>query len=125
MLCAANGGPDSVAANAGVSSENLKQILSGVKLRSGAPRGVGPKLQAALEKHYPGWSRLGESPRPSGDSPIQAALEALARELIAADSATRSAVGSLLKSFAESPQDGARISTQVEALLQIGKRRVA
>lgn len=44
QLCAAHGGPEVVAERAGLSSENLKQILKGVLLPSGNPRttlGVG------------------------------------------------------------------------------------
>jgi len=54
-LCDANGGYKSVADKARVSSDNLWQILAGVKLKSGKPRGVGPNLRDKLTAAYPGW----------------------------------------------------------------------
>jgi hypothetical protein len=58
------------------SAENLKQILRGVTLESGARRGVGPNLQKKLEAKYPGWSRLAESPdvHPVAMDPSELAL---------------------------------------------------
>lgn len=56
QLCAAHGGPEVVAERAGLSSENLKQILKGVLLPSGNPRGVGPGVRKALNESYPGWA---------------------------------------------------------------------
>lgn len=41
----------------GMGWENLDQIYKQVRLPSGQPKGVGPKLRAALDKHYPGWVR--------------------------------------------------------------------
>lgn len=49
-------GAEVVAAKAGVSADNLKQILAGTKLGSGEPRGVGPTLQRKLEAAFPGWA---------------------------------------------------------------------
>lgn len=54
-LCLSEGGVERVAATAGVSSENLKQILRGTKLPSGNPRSVGPSLRKKLDDHFPGW----------------------------------------------------------------------
>lgn len=49
-------GLETVAEQARISAENLRQIVAGRKLESGAPRGVGPTLQRKLEAKYPGWS---------------------------------------------------------------------
>lgn len=54
-LCALHG-VDVVAVEAKVSADNLRQIIAGTKLESGAPRGVGPTLQRKLEAKYPGWA---------------------------------------------------------------------
>ena len=53
-LCAEHG-VDVVADEANISADNLRQIIAGTKLESGAPRGVGPMLQRKLEAKYPGW----------------------------------------------------------------------
>ena len=54
-LCKREGGHEYVAEKAKVSADNLWQILKGIKLPSGRPRGVGPKLRARLTMTYPGW----------------------------------------------------------------------
>ena len=54
-LCTTHG-VDVVAYEAHVSADNLRQIVAGTKLESGAPRGVGPNLQRKLEARYPGWA---------------------------------------------------------------------
>lgn len=57
------GGVDAVAERAEISAEGLRQIVSGYnRLPSGQPRGVGPKLQAALDAKFPGWARLPQQP---------------------------------------------------------------
>lgn len=63
-LCNTHGGPITVADEAKVSAENLKQIIAGTQLPSGQPRGVGPNLQRKLDARYPGWSGL-EAAAPS------------------------------------------------------------
>ena len=50
------GGWAEVASVTGTSPQGLYQVYSGVKLASGAPRGVGPAVQKALDEHYPGWA---------------------------------------------------------------------
>lgn len=58
LLCSSSGGAESVADQAGISVDNLKQILAGTKLESGNPRGVGPTIQRKLDAAFPGWSML-------------------------------------------------------------------
>lgn len=58
-LCQQNGSVEAVADKAGVSADNLKQILAGTKLPSGQPRGIGPTVRRKLETAYPGWSLPG------------------------------------------------------------------
>lgn len=55
-LCDANGGPEGVAEKAGVSAENLAQVLAGTPLPSGRPRGIGPSVAERLEKAFPNWA---------------------------------------------------------------------
>lgn len=50
-----DGGYQAVAEIAHVSPDNLWQILSGVKLPSGNPRGVGPKLRTKISAAFPEW----------------------------------------------------------------------
>lgn len=69
-LCDREGGHQVVAERARVSADNLWQILRGIKLPSGNPRGVGPSLRNKLSTVYPDWMGL----RPSG--PTSEALTA-------------------------------------------------
>ena len=55
LLCHREGGHNQVADKARVSAENLLQILKGVKLPSGKPRGVGPNLREKLTLTFPTW----------------------------------------------------------------------
>lgn len=55
-LCEREGGHVNVADEIGANEQNLWQILAGIKLPSGEPRGIGPNLQRKLEERYPGWS---------------------------------------------------------------------
>ncbi|MGE4243678.1 S24 family peptidase [Ramlibacter sp.] len=49
------GGYVHVAEKAHVSPDNLWQVLSGTKLPSGNPRGLGPRLRAKLTSAFPDW----------------------------------------------------------------------
>lgn len=59
-LCKAHGGYKAVADKAGVDDQSIYQIISGVKLPSGNPKGVGPKIQAALSRSFPRWEDLAD-----------------------------------------------------------------
>ena len=54
-LCDREGGHKVVAEEARVSADNLWQILAGIELPSGNPRGIGPGLRQKLTKRYPDW----------------------------------------------------------------------
>jgi hypothetical protein len=54
-LCDKEGGYLVVAARAKINKDSLYQIVSGVKLLSGKPKGIGPKIRALLTKRYPNW----------------------------------------------------------------------
>jgi len=54
-LVAQHGGAVAVADKIGVNDQTIYQILKGIKLPSGRPKGVGPALRAKLDEHYPGW----------------------------------------------------------------------
>lgn len=58
LLCAAEGGTQGVAEKSGVDEQVLYQVVRGIKLPSGQPRGIGPKTQKALSQAFPDWSSL-------------------------------------------------------------------
>ena len=55
-LCETHGGHVKVAHEIEANPQTIHQIISGVKLPSGNPRGVGPNLRKRLDAAYPGWS---------------------------------------------------------------------
>lgn len=61
-LCSREGDHRHVADKAKVSAENLWQIIKGIKLPSGNPRGVGPGLRVKLTAAYPDWLGSGVEP---------------------------------------------------------------
>lgn len=73
LLCEEEGGYTNVARIAGVSADNLQQILTGVKLPSGQPRGIGHRLAEKLERAFG---------KPTGwmDWPLDQDAEAITRE---------------------------------------------
>lgn len=68
-LCRVQGGYKAVADKAGVDDQSIYQIISGVKLPSGNPKGVGPKIQTALSRFFPGWEALGSGQDASNVAP--------------------------------------------------------
>lgn len=58
LLCAAEGGTQGVAEKSGIDEQVLYQVVRGIKLPSGQPRGIGPKTQKTLSDAFPGWSSL-------------------------------------------------------------------
>ena len=68
-LCRVQGGYKAVADKAGVDDQSIYQIISGVKLPSGNPKGVGPKIQTALSRSFPGWESLGNGHEASNVAP--------------------------------------------------------
>jgi hypothetical protein len=72
QLCKREGGAVAVAEAAGVNDQTLYQILKGIKLPSGEPRGVGPGLQKKIEAAFPGWRTLGSSAPPRANIPAPA-----------------------------------------------------
>jgi hypothetical protein len=56
LLCDREGGHGPVAVASGVHPQTLYQIVAGVRLPSGKPRGVGRELQGKLDRVYPGWA---------------------------------------------------------------------
>lgn len=79
-LCDREGGYKSVADKAGVNDQTLYQIIAGVRLPSGNPRGVGPQLRKKLTAAYPGWlSAVGETvagPKMGGRVPLISNVQA-------------------------------------------------
>lgn len=54
-LCQREGGYKAVADKAKVSADNLWQVLNGILLPSGKPRGIGPGVREKITKAYPNW----------------------------------------------------------------------
>lgn len=55
-LCNAQGGHVKVASAIEANPQTVHQIISGVRLPSGNPRGVGPNLRKRLDAAFPGWA---------------------------------------------------------------------
>lgn len=118
VLCGASGGAEAVADQAGISADNLKQILAGTTLPSGAPRGVGPSIQRKLDAAYPGWAALGDERDlvrrdPSDDADynamptaftLRSALGQIAEKMRGADPTHRELVALLMRDIAVRPE---------------------
>jgi hypothetical protein len=61
-LCQREGGFTAVARALGVAGNTVFQIISGTKLPSGKPRGVGALLRKRLDGVYPNWLLLTQMP---------------------------------------------------------------
>lgn len=66
-LCSREGGHKAVALAAGVSADNLWQVLHGTLLPNGKPRGVGRQLASKLNAAFPGWMSV--HPASAGEQP--------------------------------------------------------
>lgn len=112
------GGLTEVAERAGVSEDNLKQILAGTRLKSGRPRGMGPNLRNRLDEAFPGWwQRVVPTPQQTAPKPLKDTLIDLATYLARSDDLTRKAVTPLLDRLVTNPEEAGRIAPRVEALL--------
>lgn len=69
-LCERVGGYDAVAREIGANGQSIYQIITGRKLPSGNPKGVGPKLRAKLTEHFPDWLAAGHGQTRSSDSEL-------------------------------------------------------
>ncbi len=56
-LCAREGGYKPVALKIGADPQTLYQVLAGIALPSGKPRGVGPSIRRRLTEEFPDWLR--------------------------------------------------------------------
>jgi len=54
-LCEQHGGHAKVAEKIGANPQSLYQIIAGIKLPSGNPKGVGPTLRKKLDATFPKW----------------------------------------------------------------------
>jgi len=118
-------GPDAkrrieVADTIGVNEQTLYQIARGIKLKSGQPRGVGRKLRAALDAHYPNWqtedhtvSNKQEPPKggdQGGQLSIMATVQALAGLAGGLDQASRREAAEAMRNlFSEPASESAQI----------------
>ena len=53
----------------GCNEQTLYQVLRGVKTPKGLERGIGARLQAALDARFPGWSELWQDAKRDGHTP--------------------------------------------------------
>lgn len=86
----------------GVNDQTLWQVLNGVRLPSGEPRGIGPGVQKKLSARYPTWaspSRLPPNPEFSTATDPAALLQALATHLTQVDPAERAALGAMFNTW--------------------------
>ena len=115
-LCDRVGGHEAVARATGLNKDNLWQIVNGIRLPSGNPRGVGPKVRAALSSAFPGWLDpvTGATDQPSDLAVIapmnlRQTLERLAYFLGESPPDKREIIGSMLDRLAKHPHDKATI----------------
>lgn len=126
-LCDQEGGHSAVADAAGVSADNLWQILKGIKLPSGEPRGVGPRLARKLDEAYPGWADAqADSSKPSQTKQSQqallaAALESMARSIAARSRLERRQLEVLLPLLASDPDNRQETCEAIMRLLAPGQ----
>lgn len=81
LLCEKQGGYKAVAQQARVNDQTIYQIVNGVKLPSGNPRGVGPQLRKKLAEAFPGWMSVqeespGYGPQIGGQVPLISDVQA-------------------------------------------------
>jgi hypothetical protein len=69
VLVEREGGWVAVGDAIGHNDQSIYQILKGIRLPSGKPKGVGPNLRKKLDTHYPGWLSLAASPVAGCSSP--------------------------------------------------------
>lgn len=128
-LCNKVGGPEVVASATGLSKDNLWQIINGIRLPSGNPRGVGPKLRSALTSAYPDWLATGEgemSPTLTGATNVthfpvvtlEAAMERLSYFLEQVPEADRGSSSAALAALALNPADHARKAALIKLLIE-------
>lgn len=92
-LCKREGGHEFVADKAHVSAANLWQILNGIKLPTGRPRGIGPGLRDKITAAYPDWldakAPKSPEPRPAGFSTLALELAGYFDEMLPEDRVLR------------------------------------
>lgn len=108
-LCVARGGAKAVARVLDVNDQTIYQILSGVKLPSGRPRGVGPTLREKLDRHYPGWADATKSGTRAAD-PLDAADVKTLRVRMAVQKPAAQALAALADLLAAVPVGPRRVA---------------
>jgi len=134
-LCAREGGYAFVADKAKVNADGLWQILNGVKLPSGNPRGVGPGTRKKITDAYPDWleAKITQPAGPSstaipndpGTLPIEILMAGLSAYLSQMDADARDDAGDVLRKLAAKPENHARAAAMFAAAFQQRRRKVA
>lgn len=134
-LCAREGGYAFVADKAKVNADGLWQILNGVKLPSGNPRGVGPGTRKKISAAYPDWldAKITQAtgspstvvPDDPGALPIETLMAGLSAYLVQMDSDARDDAGDVLRKLALKPEAHARAAAMFAAAFQQRRRKVA
>ena len=96
------GGAIAVADLLEVNDQTIYQILKGIQLPSGRPKGVGPKLRKKLDQHFPGWASTAATPAPPA---LDQSLKVVLAALIALPALRWSAVRALLDEVAGRPEN--------------------
>lgn len=142
-LCTREGGWKPVAQKMGTNDQSLYQIITGKKLPSGKPKGVGPNLRSLLDEHYPGWRTLHASPighahaahppitvrdsasgadahiQPKPLPPLTQVVEDLARHMRGLDPPLRSAIGPLVSDMCINPDKASITAQTIGAMLAV------
>ncbi len=116
------GGLTEVAERAGISEDNLKQVLAGTKLKSGRARGLGPNIRNRLDESFPDWWRGGRAVMTvdgvtAAVQTVGTMLIDLAGRLVGTDELTRQAMTPLIERLVAHPEEAAAIAPRVDALI--------
>jgi hypothetical protein len=117
-----------VADTIGANEQTLYQILRGIPLKSGKPRGIGRQLREALDAHFPGWrgtpSQASEpgvaystAPAPTPAARLEADLQRVLAELAALSPGRWAMVRARLDSVVGAPDQVAAAAQDIAALL--------
>lgn len=112
-----------VADRLGANEQTIYQIIRGVPLKSGKPRGIGRKLREALDTHFPGWraaSQLGELPASYSAQPAQphAALADLLRSLAELPAGRWAMVRARMDAVVGHPEDASAAAEDILSILR-------
>lgn len=123
-LCKREGGYKAVALVIKSNPQTIYQIVAGVKLPSGEPRGVGAQIQKKLEKHFPGWSHLRtesswprEREQPDRRKQVLSMLQAIEHRISGLNKIDKNSALSAIAEWCAGKYDAAEVASHIEKLL--------